>query len=375
MTKTSGHSLPQLAVARTFVILMGFLLAQLSIALSTAQVTAADPILTPSQPALTSPTKASWSKSSSVDFSWDAVDGATKYQLRYGKSTTCASDPNDSDPTHAGQFAGDAMILETTDVHQVVDGLADGQWCWQVRAVKNVVLGTDTYSDWSDIWSVKVDTVVPVVTLDKTSVSPNFKGTIDDLTAVLTAIIDGTAHPEITITVSDQTNDQNTYDWTLKLPDNLSAGDHTLKIKAVDAAGNEAITFGQTFTVKELIVTQSRGVDPNITQAATLPLVPAGPLVFVAPVPAPVQTSVVSEGDIAPIPSASIPTEQPAQKAVLAAEVSPKLNGHTNQAAVEATGQGWALFGVTWYWWVLGGGIAALGWSLLARWRLASRLA
>jgi hypothetical protein len=352
-----------------------FLLAQVLVSLSAVQTTAADDTpLTLSRPVLDAPADNGWSKSASVDFHWNAVDGATKYEFRYGKNTTCAINPDDTDPTHAGQFAGDAATLETTDLSKTLDTLSDGRWCWQVRAVKNVILGADIYSDWSAIWSVKVDTAAPVVTLDKTSVSPSFKGTVDDKDATMIAFIDGAARPDIVINVTTQQNDDNTYDWSLKLPDGISMGDHVLRVKATDAAGNDAVTSTQTFTIKPLTVTQSNGLDPTITQAATLPLVPTGPLVFVAPIPTSVQTSAINQDSVTPIPQASIPSEQPAEKAVLAAEVAPKLNGHTTQAPVEATGQGWVLFGVTWYWWVLGGGIGALGWSLLARWRLASRL-
>lgn len=374
MIRTIRQLLPQNMTNRTLAIVASVIAVQFSLVPLTTQVAWADPLLL-EKPVLITPAKDSWSKSTSNDFAWNAVDGTTKYEVRYGNNASCATDPADTDPTHAGQFAGaNAFVVETTDTHKTIDGLIDGQWCWQVRAVKTVLHAADIKSEWSDIWNVKTDTSVPVLTIGSGSSPLNFKGTVSGLGATLVVVIDGADRLDIPVIVATSPNTLGTYDWELTLPEGLEAGDHKLQVRATDAAGNTAITAEQAFTAKELVVTEPEGIDPNITQTATLPLVPVGPLIFVAPTPAPIESSPAADTTIVPVADDSVSRSE-LPEAVLAASLSPTLNGHSpTQAPVQATGQGWALFGVTWYWWLLGTGVATVGWSLVARWRLASRL-
>ncbi len=365
--------LPQNMMRKTVIVTASIMLVQSSFAPLLSHVVLADPLLL-DKPTLVAPETARWSKSTSVDFSWSPIEGATKYELRYGNNVTCAVDSEDHDPSHAGQFAGVAFSVDVTDAHHVLDGLADGQWCWQVRAVKSVLHAADIKSDWSEIRSIKTDTITPVVMLDMNSISPEFKGTADASDLTLVAVVDGTPHPEITITLASSPNTFGSYDWQFKVPGSMDSGSHVLHVKATDMAGNSAVTADKAFVVPELVVAEPDGVDPTITQTATLPLVAAGPLIFVAPTPAPIESSPVAEAHITPVQGESVPVQE-VPEAVLASSLPPKLNGHiATQMPVQATGQGWALFGVTWYWWLLGGGAVALGWGVLARWRLASRL-
>lgn len=354
--------------------LASVVIVQLSLILLTSSSTWADPLPVLDKPVLATPSKGDWSKATSVNFNWNAVDGATKYEIRYGNNATCAIDPEDTDPMHAGQFAAtDAMVVESIEPYKDIGGLADGQWCWQVRAIKVVLQGTDIKSDWSEVWSVRTDTHDPLIKIDEDSASPHFKGTVDGLGVTLVAIIDDMSRPDIAITLDPNPDVSGKHEWKLVLPSDLEVGSHELKVRATDAAGNIGVTDEKAFTVKALKVVESEGVDATITQIATLPLVPTGPLVFVAPTPAPVELSPEAE-TIIPVTSSGQVAARQSPEAVLAAEISPKLNGYTAQVPVQATNEGWSVFGIAWYWWLLGAGLAALGWNLFARRRLASRL-
>jgi hypothetical protein len=72
-----------------------------------------------------------------VDFTWDAVSGATKY---YHQISLDASMPNPVE------------TVVTSPSASVTPG-SSGTWWWRVRAS---VTGQSAYTPWSDVWSFTI---------------------------------------------------------------------------------------------------------------------------------------------------------------------------------------------------------------------------
>lgn len=327
----------------------------------------ATPLDPPSRvPVLSSPEDSSWTKSSDVTLEWLAVAGAVGYELRYAQMDDCMTlQYADLDMVDERFVATDKMAIAASEEPTVIlADLGEGAWCWQVRSIVPV----GGYSAWSEPRKVNVDTILPIVMVNQPFVQGRLAGTVDQKTTKLELTLDGEAKSDMAVKVEASPNSKGTYDWTLTLP-KLSNGDHTYTLRAVDAAGNEKTTALTNFTVEAPISDKPTLV--TSTQPEMLPLVPMGPLVFIA---SPVREEPTDLETIAPI----IDTTRRGTMAVAAPariEHLARSDVSVSNHPVQATEKGWLLFGIAWYWWVLGIGLSVTGlWVLLLRVRLATRL-
>jgi hypothetical protein len=92
-----------------------------------------DPIM-PDPSGLISPADGAVVTGPDVDFTWDAISGATKYYHQVSSSASM-QDPLETTVTSP------SLMIEMGD---------SGTWWWRVRAS---VSGQQTYTDWSSVWS------------------------------------------------------------------------------------------------------------------------------------------------------------------------------------------------------------------------------
>lgn len=122
----------------------------------------------------------------------------------------------------------------TTDWEFALSGLTDGFYRLKVQVFDTA--GNFRY-DYND---VEVDVTAPVVTVNPTSgtnTTPTVSGTVDDPTATVTVLVDGTTYP----TAVDTTpNGAGTYDWFAVLSTPLAVGSHDVVATATDATGNSS---------------------------------------------------------------------------------------------------------------------------------------
>lgn len=300
-------------------------------------------------PILTAPATGSWSKSSSQSFTWNPVETADAYTLRYVKAPTC------SEESFIAPETTTTTVIEPT---KSIEGLGDGMWCWQVRAVQHENNETKL-SPWSQVWSVSVDTVAPVVTVAEPHTGPEFKGIVTTSDVTLSVLINGNVRSDIPVTLSSTPNEVGTYNWHLSIPE-LETGSYILGVKAVDAAGNEMVGYAD-FQVAS--ASKKHGINPAFTEAATLPLVEMGPLVFIAP---PLPTALAEPTSVVPYTTA-----QTASRLITPAQIAKPeetvKTANVSDGAIQASGEGWKVFGIAWYWWAAG----IFGLSLLV-WRIRS---
>jgi hypothetical protein len=92
-----------------------------------------DPII-PDPSGLISPADGAAVTGPDVDFTWDAISGATKYYHQVSASSTMQ----------------DPLETTVTGASATVTPGSPGTWWWRVRAA---VSGQQTYTDWSSVWS------------------------------------------------------------------------------------------------------------------------------------------------------------------------------------------------------------------------------
>jgi len=170
----------------------------------------------------------------SADFSWSKVANATGYEVRMAQN---ASTLGSASP----------ISVITNSLQQ--DNLSEGQWYWQVRALNGGNAGT-----WGDVWSVVIDTHVPVIStsiqdrqmvsglqsLDM-SVGEELYPNAYDIQVKAT---DGTVVAEGSRNNDSSANFTFTWDTT-----QVANGTYTIVFNAVDAAQNEAMPLQREVTV------------------------------------------------------------------------------------------------------------------------------
>lgn len=324
------------------------LLVGLTIGLHVATVQAEEPSPL-SSPVLTAPATGLWSKSNSQTFTWNPVETADAYILRYVKAPTC---------NEASFTVPEITTTTTLEPTRSIEALGDGTWCWQVQAIQHENNETKL-SPWSQVWTVSIDTIAPVVTVAEPHTGPEFKGTVTTPGVTLSVLINGNLRSDIPVTLSPTPNEAGTYNWQLSIPE-LEAGSYILGVRAVDAAGNEMVGYAD-FQLASAI--KKHGINPAFTEAATLPLVEMGPLVFVAP---PLPAALAEPSSVMPYTTA-----QTASRLITPAQIAKPeetvKTANVSDGAIQASGEGWKFFGITWYWWAA----AVFGLSLLV-WRIKS---
>lgn len=300
-------------------------------------------------PVIATPAHDAWSKVNSQSFTWTPVEHASSYNFRYIKSSSC---------TEEALASSEAVVVSTIMTTKTIDNMGDGMWCWQAQAVAAQGGHVDV-GPWSRLATFTIDTQAPVVTVGEPQTAPRFSGTTDNPNNILSVLINGTPYPDIAVTVSQSPNEHGTYNWQLTIPA-LEAGSHMLGVRAVDRAGNETIGYADFQLVTAL---NPQGVSSTYTNVAPLPLVEAGPLVFIAP---PISPAIVE-----PNKEVAYVTAQTTSQLITPAQIaSPEETVEAatlSDSAVQTSSEGWKLFGITWYWW-----LAIVIAVTIAVWRLKS---
>lgn len=307
-------------------------------------------------PEITSPVNGGFSNSSSVALNWNPVEHATAYTVQLVRSPVCNSEiMNDS-----SAVVHTATVAEPT--YTVAVG--DAGYCWRVQAVQTIA-AAELKGDWSTLAQFKVDTVAPILAVAPwTQDAPNLTGTVDSAEVTLKAIVDGQERSE-QMSVALTPNDEGLYGWSLPLGQ-FESGDYSIVIRAIDTAGNQTVSDPYILVIPESIIK----VSPAITSAAILPLIATSPLaIAVSPPTAPVSSDEMMTPAYTEVAQTTPVAASPAVFGAQAAALEP---GH---APVQASSEGWLLFGIPWYAMLIVIGIAAAVWWLVSRVRLRQRLA
>jgi len=108
----------------------------------------------PSKPVLAQPSNGSFLNTNEFDFDWNDSTDASPLTYEFQSS----QDPSrDGAQILNGSNIWKSGVLPTSGIHS--SGAGDGAWFYQVRAKD----AAGNYSDWSDIWSVILDTKSPVL--------------------------------------------------------------------------------------------------------------------------------------------------------------------------------------------------------------------
>ncbi len=210
------------------------------------------------------------------------------------------------------------------------------------------ITATDTVGNMAATVTFTIDTTSPTVAL--TGMQANGDGTY----AISGTVDDGAGvgSSTVTIVVNGISYVVNSVGgvWTLAQTQILPAGgSYTVSISAKDAAGNVSSAVSGIITVPPIDTSEGRTVTLSGVATRALPVLPA------------VAT-----------PAAVVSGGKAAQRTAAADAVDGgggsmgKKDDAPSRSTVPLTSstQGWRLFGIAWYWWLLGAGAAAgVGWS------------
>lgn len=235
-------------------------------------------------------------------------------------------------------------------------GLETGNYCWAAVAID----AAGNRSNETVLKYFTVDNTAPGATINLTS-SPSpsastpvsLAGVVDDMSdfASLKLFVDGKVAVDLTSYIDEKGN------WGYTLSEGLAQGAYVISVVATDAFGNASTSGSAPLSSLKLSVgpyippansTISTGLTAGLSDPFRIPEQIQTP-------PAPERTSETST-DILGVQDSG-----------------ESLATQAKDAAVAVTEAGWKLFGVMWYWWLLGAaGLASLGWGMtaLARRRL-----
>jgi hypothetical protein len=273
-----------------------------------------------------------YSTVSGVDFAWQP-----------------SSDDSGNAPTYTLQYAQDAAFtsglvsqssISTPTLH--VDNLADGTWYWRVQTSD----GAGNTSAWSTTFAVSVDTQGPKITTD---LSPH--AILSGTNVVTTAVSDSApatwqldiylAGDKIDSLVSS-TKEHTTLDTT-----KLINGDYIAVWTASDKAGNTSLVT-IPFQISNILVSGQGDI-------GILPQVALAPLFFAATPP-----TLLPKAGVTPFGQDKSVNQSPTGNAPLSDVATPQTSDTNNNllpaSGLQTSQSGWQLFGVTWYWWLLGAG-------------------
>ncbi len=133
--------------------------------------------------------------------------------------------------------------------------------------------------------------------------------------------------------------------WRYVLTEGLSQGSYSIFVVATDHYGNASTTKSSPLSVMSLAVgayvpPANSAISGGLTANLSNPFF---------------------------VPAAVVPVTVPETRSeeasdVLGSQDEQSSEGQADKVAVAATESGWRLFGILWYWWLLGGGVAAGAW-------------
>jgi hypothetical protein len=293
------------------------------------------------------------------DFTWDASTdnkpGQIKYQFRSSRdSSQVGSAPDSSGAWMSGE-------LDSPMIHS--SGAPDGKWYWQVRAIDEA----GNKSAWSDVWNMTIDTVAPSLLVMTPEDASTFGD--DDLIVVTSYMEDawGLGNYFIDINKVQTTVLNVATEEAVELPEaqvsevtdpessgltviaifnarDFANGEYVITVRVTDKAGN-VTEENRTIFIEHTPVVVPGG------QGGEMPVNTGGSDDDVLTQ----LTERLTQPFSLPQSFASSTGGGELNQQVLGLEntdTADVAGGEQIAAAVPST-EGWKLFGVAWYWWLL----------------------
>jgi hypothetical protein len=282
-------------------------------------------------------------------------------QLKSVTFSLYAGEPDETDSYALGDFVLDRTLCNTTtkdiaicDITSAANwkNLAEGTYF--VKLKTSTKAEDDRHPDGVNDeahWSLPfiIDNTAPAATINgPLSViggeTIRVQGSTDKSASEATLYVDDAAMGPAVIAEDGS--------WTYDLKADLTLGDHKVKIIAKDSAGN----------TNEAAMTLT--VNPFVPALAEVQKVNDAAVGLTTPFAVP---QALSKEDIPPAPNSNTNTDT----AVLGAQdvQDPKADQSKLIAAVAPSTEGWKLFGITWFWWIIMGLTVVVAGS----WLLASK--
>lgn len=221
-----------------------------------------------------------------------------------------------------------------------VSTLADGVYYWQVRSCGLVGL----CKDWTYVWTVTIDSVAPGVPSGEVT-----SGAYDKM-----VVFAGEAEPgtRVSITVEGDASCTTTADaqsvWECRFTSEFKYGSYAAEIVSADAADNISEILTVNFSVSELFVAPQITTNELPQTLEVVPIVPPVSITKTNDVPVPIATE-----------STFIPIDRPVAQPKSAESLS------TDGGVVQSSENGWQIFGLPWFVWLVGGAGIGTAWSML----------
>lgn len=302
----------------------------------------------PGVPTLQTPTNGALINYNNFWFNWTDVADAVSYEAQFSQSNSV--DSNGS--LNVGVWAGDASHNQPTESRAWSSG-ANGTWYWQVRAVD----AAGNKSAWTSPWSLTIDMVAPVVSVnpisDTSNTEPTISGTTSELGGSVTIIIDGNTLATVTSDMSGN------WSWTPSVA--LGVGSHTIVATATDAAGN--VSSSNTTTPHDYWKQFTVTTTPTVTTPATTVTTVQNAVTANA--------LATTDGDTAVLGAEDTTAGATATGAASVASADEDSNQTSVAGAsdTKTSNNVWSLLGLAWYWWLLIVAALAAFWWFIAAWR------
>lgn len=204
---------------------------------------------------------------------------------------------------------------------------------------------------------ITVDNTAPVVSLDpidgtvSSGRTMTIRGAIDDMDASVILQVDGKEYA-----VTDKRDGR----WSHEFINGLSAGEHSIKVIAVDAFGNYSSIVTSPASYRDITVAA-----PSFIPGAGAGVLETKPLIDTAQL-FQTPTTVSSQ----PVPNATTPVGAGSDVVALRQNSdAPVAAIESPSVVLEPTENGWKLLGVLWYWWVFCVAlVTSVGWYAVNRW-------
>jgi hypothetical protein len=257
----------------------------------------------------------------------------------------------------------DDVAIGATDETGVVNPL---EFAWDTRQLADGhysihYAATDTSDHTTtQAYDVEIANNKPVVTIADTQTGRELHGTVTRSDVVFKIVIDGN---ELAVqpTVQLVATSDGTYEWTLAVPEEVTDGAHAVSVWVTPSIeGGVESDKAERSVILQTVIPEDP--EPETPVGPIFPgLDPVEPIgQFIAPLIEAIQTVQtklfgVSVDDLTtstPDQAGLVSTPSTKQQ-VLGAEDTKKPVTSGSPAVVEATGKGWHLLGIAWYWWMI----------------------